>query len=117
VKKSIALVTLGVSAALCCAVVWAAEKNQRPETPVLPAPAYRVPLEEIIVEGKLPYWQREAPPRWDAPKVEAPKPGAAETGRLQWVPPYQHDERDDYNSVREQLSNPPPRMKIFEIRF
>ena len=84
---------------------------------MLPASAYRVPLEEIIVEGKAPYWQSEAPPRWDKPKVEAPKPGDADKGRLQWAPPYARDEREDYNGVRDQLSNPQPRTKIFEIRF
>ena len=115
-KKSIALVTAVVSAALCCAAVWAAETSQKPEAAVLPASAYRVPLEEIIVEGKAPYWQREAPPRWDKPKVEAPKPGEA-TSRMQWVPPYTHDERDDYNSVRDQLANPPTPTKIFELKF
>lgn len=115
-KKSIALVTAVVSAALCCAAVRAAETSQKPEAAVLPASAYRVPLEEIIVEGKAPYWQREAPPRWDKPKVEAPKPGEAAAGRLQWAPPYARDERDDYVTPRDQL-NPKPRTKIFEIRF
>ncbi len=87
------------------------------ETPMLPASAYRTPLEEIIVEGKIPYWQHKAPPRWDRPKVEVPKPGAATPGRLQWVPRYTREEREDYNGVRDQLSNPQPRLKIFEIHF
>ena len=103
-------------AALCCVAAWAAELKQKPETSVLPATAYRTPLDEIIVEGKLPYWQREAPPRFDKPKVEAPKPGEATPGRLQWAPNYTREEREDFNEVRDQM-NPKARTKIFEIRF
>lgn len=82
---------------------------------MLPASAYRVPRDEIIVEGKSPYWKDEAPPRFDRPKVEAPKPGDS-TNRLQWAPSYTQDERDDYATPREQL-NPQPKSKIFELRF
>jgi hypothetical protein len=112
-KKSIALLMVVSSAALSCMAVCAAEQNQKPESAMLPASAYRVPIDEIIVEGRVPYWQRETP-RWDKPKVEAPKPGGA--GRLQWAPHYTRDERDDYTTPRDQL-NPKPRAKIFELKF
>lgn len=117
-KKSIGLFTAVIGATFFCVAVWAAEPKQKPEAPILPASAYRTSLEEIIVEGKLrPYWQSATPPRWDKPKVEAPVPGEAAPSRLQLAPRYTRDEREDYNGVRDQLANPPPRTKIFEIHF
>lgn len=115
-KKSIALIASLIGVVLCGGRVLAAEQKQRPDVPVLPASEYRTPLEEIIVRGRSPYWQREEAPRWDKPKVEAPVPGAAPAGRLQWTPPYTRDERDDYDKVRDQL-NPQPRTKLFELKF
>lgn len=108
--------TIVAIAVLCAAAVWAAEQKAKPEAAVLPASAYRTPLDEIVVEGKMPYWHREAPPRWEKPKVEAPTPGEATPGRLQWAPKYTRDEREDFNEVRDQM-NPKARMKLFEIRF
>ncbi len=116
-KKPIRLFVPIIGVALCCAAAWAVEQKVRVEAVVLPASAYRTPLQEIIVEGKTPYWRHQAPPNWSKPKVEAPKPGEEAVGRMQWLPRYTREERDDYNGVREQLSNPPPRTKLFEIRF
>lgn len=116
-KKSIALFTAVAGAVLFGGGVHASEQKQKPETGALPASAYRVPLDEIIVQGREPYWRHEASPRFDKPKVEAPKLGDSTPSRLQWAPHYNRDERDDYNGVRDQLSNPPPRAKIFEIHF
>lgn len=100
--------------ALCWAtpMVFAAD---RPEPEVLPREAYRVPLDQVIVTGKAPYWRGEDAPRWDKPKVEAP--AEAEPSRLQWAPHYGRDEREDYNGVRDQLNNPQPRTKLFELKF
>lgn len=106
---------------LCCAATWAdspAKKpnnaGKRPEEAMLPPSSYRVPLDEVIVRGQAPYWQSEAPPRWDKPKVDVPQQNAP--SRLQWAPHYSRDERDDYNGTRDQL-NPQPRTKIFELHF
>ncbi len=98
-----------------CSAAWAATQNAKPEPSVLPASAYRTSLEEIVVKGRLPYWQQQTP-RWDKPKVEAPKPGEAAPGRLQFAPAYTREERDDYNEVRDPL-NPKPRTKLFEVKF
>ena len=109
--------------ALCCAPAWAQTDSnktanraaQRSEEKILPASAYRTPLDEVIVRGQKPYWQRETP-RFDKPKVDAPKPDEAGQGRMRWAPHYSRDERDDYNQPRDQLT-PQPRTKVFELRF
>jgi hypothetical protein len=115
VKKSIALY-LAAGVALICAMPCVAQQKSRPETAVLPASEYRTPLDEIIVEGKKPYWQGEATPRFDRPKVEAPKVDEVNKSRLQWAPGYKHDERDDYAEPRDPLEQK-PRAKIFELKF
>ncbi len=115
-KKSIAwLIT-----ALCAApisVSVSAESGGKPETQLLPASEYRKPLDEIVVEGKQPYWQGEAPPRWDRPKVDAPKIDEDNKSRLQLAPAYTQEERDDYKEPRDTSANPKPRAKIVELKF
>ena len=117
-KKSIVSTAIAACAVLCSALVWAVEDKPRPETPLLPAAAYRVPLDQIIVEGRLPYWEHKPKPRFDKPKVAVPKLDQPEgEGRLQWFPRYTREDRDNYNGTHDQLSNPQPLLKIFEIRF
>lgn len=85
----------------------------RPETPMLGREAYRTPLEEIIVTGRAPYWKQQAP-RWEQPKVEIPL--RPKPPRLQVLPRYTGEERDEYQGVRD-TQNPKPRMKLFELKF
>ena len=95
------------------AAVADAGRESRPEVPVLSKSEYRLPLEEVIAIGQLPYWRQTEAPRWDQPALElqsAPAP------RLEWAPHYSRDERDEYNGVRDQL-NPQPRTKLFEVHF
>lgn len=115
-KKTLAVFTAIAGVALCCAAAWAAEPKSKSETGILPAEEYRTPLDEIVVEGRAPYWKNETP-RWDRAKVEAPKPDAADSSRMQWAPRYTRDERDDYNEPRDTSAQPQPRAKIFEMKF
>jgi hypothetical protein len=107
------LISVG-TLALIATVAWALDSAaKKPETPVLGRDAYRTPLDQVIVTGRAPYWQQKAP-RWDKPKVELPE--QAPPSRLQLMPPYTRDERDEYNGVRD-LQNPQPRIKLFELKF
>lgn len=115
-KKSIALFSAVLSVVLASVTAGAAEQKQKSEPTLLPASEYRTPLQEVIVEGKAPYWQSEAAPRWDRAKTEAPKIDQPATGRLQLAPRYLREERDDYNEPRDQL-NPKARTKLFELKF
>jgi hypothetical protein len=96
---------------LIATLAWAAENKPKPETPVLSRDAYRTPLDQVLVTG------RSAPqqaPRWDKPKVDIPEQVAP--SRLQLLPKYSRDERDEYNGVRD-TQNPQPRTKLFELKF
>lgn len=94
---------------LISALVWAAESKTKQEAPVLKADAYRTPLDEVIVTGR----KTQEAPRWDKPKVEVPQ---ATPSRLQMLPKYTRDERDEYNGIRD-TQNPQPRTKLFEFKF
>jgi hypothetical protein len=91
-------------------LTWAAENKPRPETPVLSRDAYRIPLDEVIVTGRA----QQLPPRWDKPKAAIPE--EAPPSRLQLLPHYSREERDEYNGVRD-VQNPQPRTKLFELKF
>lgn len=95
---------------LIAPLVWAAENKPRPETPILSREEYRVPLDEVIVTGRT----QQLPPRWDKPK--AATPDQAPPSRLQLLPHYSREERDEYNGVRD-TQNPQPRTKLFELKF
>jgi hypothetical protein len=96
---------LPLAASLHSAVAAAA----LPETPVLSQREYRTPLEEILVQG--PYWRRQK---------AAEQPGLQlqeqDKSRLQWAPRYTREERDDAQQMRDRM-NPPPRVKLFELKF
>ena len=98
---------------LISALVWAAGSETGRDTGVLGPDAYRTPLDQVIVTGHVPYWQRQTP-RWDRPELEIPQ--QATPSRMQWLPKYTRDERDDYDGIRD-TQNPQPRIKLFEFRF
>ncbi|HSB97940.1 MAG TPA: hypothetical protein VLC91_15875 [Spongiibacteraceae bacterium] len=79
---------------------------------VLPSSEYRLPPEEVIAIGHVPYWRQQESPQWQKPEMELEQPAS----RLQWAPRYSRDEREDYKGVRDQL-NPQPRAKVFEVHF
>jgi hypothetical protein len=104
VKKSIAWIALLIG-------LPAAARDLPSEAPVLPRGEYRLPLEEVIAIGHVPYWRQQQAPQLQKPEMELEQPS---NGRLQWVPPYSRDERDE--GVRDPL-NPQPRTKLFELHF
>lgn len=108
----------GIGVLLMCAVapVMAAGTGSPSEVPMLPQSEYRLPLEQVIVIGQRPYWKQPAAPRFEEPKLDLKEPASAQS-RMQFLPRYVHDERDDYRQVRDQSKNPEPRIKLFEFRF
>lgn len=105
------------------AVLWGAAMayaqsaaNGRPETPMLGEEDYPIQLEEVVVRGKAPRWREREPaaPDWEKGKFQLP----AETKppRIEVMPRYTRDERDDYDQVRDRM-NATPRIKVFEMKF
>jgi hypothetical protein len=111
-----ALWCAGVALLFATASAGAAVAGSPAETPMLPQSEYRLPLEEVIVIGQEPYWQHRAPPRWERPPLELKTPESAQP-RLRLMPRYIRDERDDYDGVRDRMQNPPPRIKLFDLKF
>lgn len=82
------------------------------DSSVLPKSAYRVPMEEVIAIGRVPYWRKEQAPQWEREEMELQESKA----RMQWAPAYSRDERDEYDGIRDSV-NPKPRAKLFEVKF
>jgi hypothetical protein len=82
------------------------------DSSVLPKSAYRVPMEEVIAIGRVPYWRKEQAPKWEREEMELQESNA----RMQWAPAYSRDERDEYDGIRDSV-NPKPRAKLFEVKF
>lgn len=95
------------------AVAQATASAREPE--LLSAEEYPLSMEEVVVRGQRPQWrEKEAAPRWDREKFELEV--KAEQPRLQALPKYTRDERDDYDGVRDRM-NREPRIKLFELKF
>lgn len=88
----------------------------RPETPVLSENEYPLQLEEVVVRGKAPRWRQREPvaPDWEKGKFRLP--AEAKPPRIEVMPRYTRDERDDYDQVRDRM-NATPRIKVFEMKF
>ncbi|MDX9874128.1 MAG: hypothetical protein RBS88_04395 [Spongiibacteraceae bacterium] len=89
--------------------------SQRPEPEVLPASEYRTSLEEVVVHGaRTPAWRDrlEEKPRWDQPRLQMPEMPQ----RIEWLPAYTREEREDYEQVRDRNVRE-PRIRLFDIRF
>ena len=82
------------------------------DSSVLPKSAYRVPMDEVIAIGRIPYWRKDQAPKWEREEMELQESKA----RMQWAPAYDRDERDEYDGIRDSV-NPKPRAKIFEVKF
>jgi hypothetical protein len=92
--------------------VLAADEPAATDSSVLPKSAYRIPMEEVIAIGRVPYWRKEQAPKWEREEMELQESKA----RIQWAPNYTRDERDEYDGIRDSV-NPQPRAKIFEMKF
>jgi hypothetical protein len=92
--------------------VHAAGEPAAADSSVLPRSAYRVPMEEVIAIGRVPYWRKDQAPKWEREEMELQESKA----RIQWAPGYSRDERDEYDGIRDSV-NPQPRTKLFEVKF
>jgi hypothetical protein len=99
-------------AAVAFSSLAAAREEPATQAQVLSKSDYRLPMEEVIAIGRVPYWRKDQAPQYERQEMELQESKA----RLQWAPKYSRDERDDYNGVRDQL-NPQPRAKVFEVKF
>lgn len=89
--------------------------GQEREPALLDPDAYRIDLEEVIVQGRAPRWRSPIGTETLRPEeidfLEATPPN-----RLEWFPPYNREERDAYKGVRDR-KNQSPELKLFEIHF
>jgi hypothetical protein len=108
------LKTIGAGLWLAIALAGPAAAAEPPaaDSSVLPRSAYRLPMEEVIAIGRIPYWRKEQAPKWEREEMQLEESKA----RLQWAPKYTRDERDEYDGIRDSV-NPQPRAKIFEVKF
>lgn len=93
-----------------------AQTQSRPDVELLPESEYATQLEEVLVQGaRAPAWRDrlEQKPRWDRPALELEP---AEPPRIEWLPRYVREEREDYEGVRDRR-NAEPRLRLFEMRF
>ncbi|HUH38210.1 MAG TPA: hypothetical protein VL027_09735 [Spongiibacteraceae bacterium] len=76
---------------------------------------YRSPLEEVIVRGEKPRWDDQPARRPDIDPRDIEFESSDEP-RLNWLPRYTADERDNYDGVRDR-KNEKPLIKLFEFKF
>lgn len=101
---------LGLAAAM--AAPAGADEPRATDGSILKKSDYRLPIEQVIAIGRVPYWRKDQQPQWERQEMELQET----KGRLQWAPPYTRDERDEYDGIRDS-TNPKARTKIFEVKF
>lgn len=99
-------------AAVALSPLASAREEPATQAQVLSKSDYRLPMEEVIAIGRVPYWRKDQAPQYERQEMELQE----SKSRLQWAPEYSRDERDDYDGIRDQL-NPQPRAKVFEVKF
>lgn len=75
---------------------------------------YRTEIEEITVTARQPEWREQQKPEWRASQFELPE--QTSSGRMEWLPEYTKDERDNYREVRDR-NNEKAEFKLFEWKF
>lgn len=82
---------------------------------LLDAAEYRTSLEEVVVVGKQLPWRKDPEPdSWRAEKFSLPE--LPVTSRMEWLPKYTKEERDQYDGVRDRTAEN-PEFKLFEWKF
>ena len=93
---------------------WA-EVEKRAQEKLLAEDEYRTEIEEVVVVAKPPEWRElKSEQQWRPDRFELPE--SKSQPRLQWLPEYDEDERDQYQGVRDRLDEKPA-FKIFDWRF
>lgn len=76
---------------------------------------YRSELEEVVVVGRQPEWrQAEQKEQWRPDSFELPDQSSK--SRMQWLPEYTKEDRDNYNEVRDRTGEK-PEFKLFNWKF
>ncbi|MFA7555165.1 MAG: hypothetical protein WCY88_13020 [Spongiibacteraceae bacterium] len=95
-------------------MAWA-QTGRNSDEVLLDETEYRSELEEVVVIGQQPEWRKPSKPEeWRPDKFELPKSSSSQ--RLDWLPEYTKDERDNYQGVRDRTGEK-PEFKIFNWRF
>lgn len=108
---------LALAGVLLAALVVAQQaSNTERNGELLDAADYRTELEEVLVTAKQPEWRRKADEQqqWRPEAFELPE--QASQNRIQWLPTYTKDERDNYNGVRDRMGEKAD-IKLFEWKF
>jgi hypothetical protein len=102
----LALLTLSVIAE------QASEQNQ----PVLLDDSeYRTDIEEMVVRARRLDWRnQQVEQEWRPERFELPEQSSEQ--RMQWLPRYSKDERDQFDGVRDRMGEK-PEIKLFEWKF
>lgn len=106
---------LAAAALLLAAAAVAQTAASAREPDLLSEKEYPVQIEEVVVRAQKPQWREKA----EAPDFNREKfkfDPQVEEARLQAMPKYDRDERDDYMQVRDRM-NAEPRIKLFEFKF
>lgn len=102
-----------LAAALLLAAITQFASAREPE--LLSEEEYALQREEVVVRAQRPQWRaREEAPRWDREKFELDI--QTTQPRLQALPKYEREERDDSMQVRDRM-NAEPRIKLFELKY
>ena len=96
------------------AAVASAENDRHAKESLLDASEYRGELEEIVVIGQQPEWRQ--PPKQDEWRPDRFELKESTKPRLQWLPEYTKEERDNYQGVRDRTGEN-PEIKLFELKF
>ena len=109
------LAALLLSSLLFASLVAAQEQGKNSEQQLLDESEYRSTMEEIVVVGKEPEWRKlEQKEPWRPDKFSLPTNTAK--SRIEWLPEYTKDDRDNYNSVRDRTGEK-AEFQLFNWKF
>ncbi|MEH6557779.1 MAG: hypothetical protein V7459_02090 [Oceanicoccus sp.] len=107
----------GMCVALLCNTTVFAQDVAKNDLLLLDESEYRSDIEEVVVVGRQPEWRRKIDdgPEWRQEKFKLPE-DSTPSSRIQWLPEYTEDERDNYKSVRDPREEKAG-FKLFEWKF
>ncbi len=93
----------------------AASNSKTDEQQLLHESEYRSELEEVVIVGRQPEWrQQQQDEQWRPGRFKLPEQSSK--ARMQWLPEYTKEDRDNYNSVRDRTGEN-PEIKVFNWKF
>ncbi|MBL4827630.1 MAG: hypothetical protein JKY66_07955 [Spongiibacteraceae bacterium] len=96
-------------------VAVTAEQLDKTSQRLLDEAEYRTGIEEVVVVGKQPQWRQVEKEQWLPERFELSSANV-KASRIQWLPKYNKDERDNYQGVRDRTGES-AEIKLFELKF